>query len=367
MVLTSLGSALLGAGSDLLGGLLSSSSSRKAQESANRTNLQIARETNAARMELAKYAYSQDLEMWNKQNEYNNPANQMQRLIAAGLNPNLVYGSGSITGNTVGSAPSFKSPELEAPRVQSTGGYNFGDFGSSSFLNFYLGQAQIKNLEQQNRNFEAQEAEIRSRAANNAAANAGIVADSLSKVIKADVDEATKSDLIDGLRANYQNNVNQAHLSKNAVDMLPVSNEIQTLQRDILSNKKSMSDTEKEFYRNRLLATLNSLRAQSYAAVLNSESIRMNAETSRGRLYYQNLSDAMRSQVSMQELENLAHQLKVIDATYDKVSAEARKSEYLNEFYYKRGFIPGEGFQSTSMDTLKGLGAMLQDIFTWIF
>lgn len=355
-----IGSSLIGAAGSFFGGLFGSSSSRKAQESANRTNLQIARETNAARMELAKYAYSQDLEMWNKQNEYNNPANQMQRLTAAGLNPNLVYGSGSITGNTVGSAPSFKSPELEAPRVQSIGGYNFGDFGASSLLSYYIGQSQVKQ-------YQAQEAEIRSRAANNAAANAGIVADSLSKVIKADVDEATKSDLIDGLRANYQNNVNQAKLSENAVDMLPITNEILTLKRDILSNKKSMTDTEKEFYRTRLLAILNSLRAQSYAAVLNAQSNSMNAETSRGRLYYQNLSDAMRSQVSMQELENLAHQLKVIDATYDKVSAEARKSEYLNEFYYKRGFVPGEGIQATGMDILKGSAAMLQDIVSWIF
>lgn len=32
-------------------------------------------------------------EMWNKQNEYNTPTAQMNRLKSAGLNPNLVYGS----------------------------------------------------------------------------------------------------------------------------------------------------------------------------------------------------------------------------------------------------------------------------------
>lgn len=38
-----------------------------------------------------------DLEFWNLQNSYNDPSAQMQRLKAAGLNPNLVYGNGATT------------------------------------------------------------------------------------------------------------------------------------------------------------------------------------------------------------------------------------------------------------------------------
>lgn len=37
-----------------------------------------------------------------KQNEYNSPASQMNRLQQAGLNPNLVYGGGNVTGNQSG-------------------------------------------------------------------------------------------------------------------------------------------------------------------------------------------------------------------------------------------------------------------------
>lgn len=37
--------------------------------------------------------------MWNAQNAYNTPAAQMERLKEAGLNPALVYGSGSVVGN----------------------------------------------------------------------------------------------------------------------------------------------------------------------------------------------------------------------------------------------------------------------------
>lgn len=42
------------------------------------------------------------LEMWNRNNEYNTPLAQMQRIKEAGLNPNLMYGQGT-TGNS--SAP----------------------------------------------------------------------------------------------------------------------------------------------------------------------------------------------------------------------------------------------------------------------
>lgn len=45
------------------------------------------------------------LEDWNMMNEYNSPEAQMQRLMEAGLNPNLVYGGGATTtGATVRSS-----------------------------------------------------------------------------------------------------------------------------------------------------------------------------------------------------------------------------------------------------------------------
>lgn len=74
--------------------------------------------TNQANKELAEYSYSKDLEMWNRQNEYNNPKNQMQRLKDAGLNPNLAYGSGSVAGNTGSNMPHYNRPTMQAPRVE---------------------------------------------------------------------------------------------------------------------------------------------------------------------------------------------------------------------------------------------------------
>lgn len=52
---------------------------------------------------VMKNQNQQQWAMWNAQNAYNTPAEQMKRLKDAGLNPMLVYGHGSVVGNTAGS------------------------------------------------------------------------------------------------------------------------------------------------------------------------------------------------------------------------------------------------------------------------
>lgn len=56
-------------------------------------------------------AFAYNTDMWNKSNAYNSPMAQMERLKAAGLNPNQIYGSGSETGGITSpmSAPSQQS------------------------------------------------------------------------------------------------------------------------------------------------------------------------------------------------------------------------------------------------------------------
>lgn len=97
--------------------------------------------THAQNLELAEYQYSQNLEQWNRQNEYNTPEAQMKRYKAAGLNENLIYGQGS-SGNAQ------QSPQYVAPKL---------DFSKnlpvqlpemlSNFQNFSMKDAQIKNIE----------------------------------------------------------------------------------------------------------------------------------------------------------------------------------------------------------------------------
>lgn len=71
---------LISAAGSLGAGLLSS----KGQSDANKQNVA-----------LAKYQNQWNLDQWNRENEYNTPSSQLQRLKDAGLNPNLVYGSGT--------------------------------------------------------------------------------------------------------------------------------------------------------------------------------------------------------------------------------------------------------------------------------
>lgn len=69
--------------------------------------------------ELADYQYSKDLEMWNKGNQYNSPQEQMARLKAAGLNPNLVYGSGTVAGQSAGQLPKYNAPTADFSKMGS--------------------------------------------------------------------------------------------------------------------------------------------------------------------------------------------------------------------------------------------------------
>jgi len=60
---------------------------------------------------------AQNKELWDYQNAYNTPAQQMERLKAAGLNPRLVYGSGSSGGNVPsGDIESPQQPVREATK-----------------------------------------------------------------------------------------------------------------------------------------------------------------------------------------------------------------------------------------------------------
>lgn len=61
--------------------------------------------------ESATTAYQRDVEMWERANKYNAPAEQMERLKNAGLNPNLVYGNGGATGNTSTQTPKHQNYE----------------------------------------------------------------------------------------------------------------------------------------------------------------------------------------------------------------------------------------------------------------
>lgn len=96
--------------------------------------------TNKANMNLAKYQNAWNYDMWQKQNEYNTPLAQMQRLKDAGLNPNLVYQNGA--DNTAASPSRADVPHLQA--------YTGFSNAANNMVNSLVTHAQIENLQEQN-------------------------------------------------------------------------------------------------------------------------------------------------------------------------------------------------------------------------
>ena len=60
------------------------------------------------------YNYQVAMEKWNRENEYNSPSAQMQRLTDAGLNPHLAYGSVGNASSGIGSHQSPAAPQVSA-------------------------------------------------------------------------------------------------------------------------------------------------------------------------------------------------------------------------------------------------------------
>ena len=99
--------ALGGIANSILGGIFSSSS--------NSTNVALQRETNAQNYKMFKEQQQWSEDMWNKQNAYNDPSAQVQRLLAAGINPSSVFGSGSVS--EAGALTSPSAPQMLSPHV----------------------------------------------------------------------------------------------------------------------------------------------------------------------------------------------------------------------------------------------------------
>lgn len=138
-------SALGSLGSAAIGGIGSLISSGKANENA----IYMQRIQNNFNKQQATTSWNRAVDMWNRQNVYNSPKEQMNRLLQANLNPNLMYGQGS-----VGNASSSPSPDT--PRgVELPNSYRYdngvgGLFSSiADSINSYVSmQRQIAEIDQ---------------------------------------------------------------------------------------------------------------------------------------------------------------------------------------------------------------------------
>lgn len=101
----------------------------------------------AAQSKLNQESFNQNVQMWNMQNEYNSPVQQMARLQEAGLNPNLIYGS---TDGGTASSP----PQLTPATVGRADAPNYADSikGNAALeaIQAYTQGLQMDNLSAQN-------------------------------------------------------------------------------------------------------------------------------------------------------------------------------------------------------------------------
>jgi len=130
----------ISSGTGLIGSIAQAIQARKDRKQ----SVENQNRTIQANKEMAEYAYSKDLEMWNRQNQYNNPANQMQRLKDAGINPVLAFGKSDIGGNTSGQMPKYNAPRIDynakAPQIAGV---------LSAFQDFSMRSAQIDLVKEQ--------------------------------------------------------------------------------------------------------------------------------------------------------------------------------------------------------------------------
>lgn len=119
---------------------------------------------------------------WNRQNEYNSPKAQMQRLKEAGLNPHLVYGNGA----TATSSTQPRQSDLKS--VSATAANATAPTGFMGIYDAQIKEAQTNNLQQQ---LEIMKQEVSLKAAQTAATLLGIEDKKFNLGLKGDLRETT--------------------------------------------------------------------------------------------------------------------------------------------------------------------------------
>lgn len=94
-----------------LAGMFSQNRNIDKQIAAQREEIQRNREYN---LNLAKMQNQWNIEQWNRENTYNTPLAQRQRLAAAGMNPDLAYGEG-VSANLAASSPEMTAGAPSSP------------------------------------------------------------------------------------------------------------------------------------------------------------------------------------------------------------------------------------------------------------
>lgn len=122
------------------------------------SNLLTNAQQNKYQKQADQRANNYNLAMWNMQNEYNTPANQMKRYAEAGLNPFLIYGQGN-AGNA-SSPPSAQVTPKQAARIDLMSMVSSALQMQSYMKDIELKDAQVRNVESKTQTDGAKRAEL---------------------------------------------------------------------------------------------------------------------------------------------------------------------------------------------------------------
>ena len=234
-------SAGIAAGTSLVNGLLQANQNKQNREWQSKEN-QKARDYNTM--------------MWEKNNEYNDPAQQMARLQNAGINPHLAYSQGGVTNTSSSPASSNASsmPEGRAPQLD-----------VNAMLNARLIGEQINNIKADTMKKEAEAKNIGTDTEGKTLAN-GIT----TKVLENwnDTYEADMSYKKSSTSVNYSNiQVNDKKIEVSDMDIKRTTQEITNMishnvklgaEIDEIISRKNYNEQQTK----NLIATIGLIKAQ---------------------------------------------------------------------------------------------------------
>jgi hypothetical protein len=195
----------------------------------NKKSRQFSRETYAK-------TKADNIQFWNMQNEYNSPQKQMERLKAAGLNPNMVYDKGG----AVQAAGNIATPDVQG------GQFRTPDFTQISnpiqgYFDTKIKQAQYDNLKAANTTMQ-QEALLK------AAETLRITASTKGQSIANLLAETNFQYSVEGARlANEATRANtQFTLDSNTRAQIMQGKSMELIAQDILLRKEQTANTAAE-------------------------------------------------------------------------------------------------------------------------
>lgn len=170
---------------------------------------------------------------WAMQNSYNHPSSQMARLREAGLNPNMVYGSGSVVANSQ-SQPRSSDTKSWSPQVPQV---NIPE-ALGAFQDFRLRQAQVDNLRVQN-DILLQEVQLK---------KLGVISQALKNDVGA-FDFGQKKKLanyvVEAAQENLRKTKNEADLLSAKVNEIAVTLPMKKYQFDVYDKERFQLQLEK--------------------------------------------------------------------------------------------------------------------------